>query len=73
MTWTSSRPTVPGFYWFRPKNKPARIVNVTPKTIDSFYGPEAEWAGPLPVPEEPSPPLTKEERGQIIREELNHG
>ena len=52
MTWITDKPTVPGFYWLRPSNKPPRIVRVTQKTIASMYGIGGEWAGPLEPPKE---------------------
>jgi hypothetical protein len=60
MTWTTDKPTVPGWYWLRPKNKPARIVRVTTKTIASMYGIGGEWAGPLAGPLSPPPARTEE-------------
>lgn len=50
--WSKERPTVPGFWWLRPKGKPARIVRVTKKTMQSLYGIGGEWAGPIAEPEE---------------------
>lgn len=52
LTWTTERPTVLGFYWFKPKNKHVRIMRVTKKTIASMYGVGGEWAGPILPPEE---------------------
>lgn len=50
LRWTTEKPTKPGFYWLRPKNKPPRTVRVTEKTIASMYGIGGEWAGPLEPP-----------------------
>lgn len=40
---------------------------------DSNAGYHGKWSGPLEPPTGTAPPLTKEERGEIIRDELNRG
>ncbi len=53
MTWTSEKPTCPGYYWLELKHGEPRVVRVTTKTIDSQYGVGCRWAGPITPPEEP--------------------
>jgi len=68
MRWTSDKPTEPGWYWKRQiRYKFPRIVMIevkrfktSPKSLYIYAAKEisrvvgAEWAGPIPKPEEPS-------------------
>lgn len=63
MTWTSEKPTVPGWYWWKDKDGKQAKFNVGPGDLglwlwyrDGFgwvpipsYG---EWSGPLKPPKE---------------------
>lgn len=54
MTWTTEKPTVPGWYWWRNKTR-MDIFQVRQIDIDIWddvpHAP-AEWAGPLEPPKE---------------------
>ena len=58
MTWTSEKPTQPGWYWWRlEQGKPEMIVEVRdPRYLEDLR--EAEWAGPLEKPKQS--PASKE-------------
>jgi hypothetical protein len=62
MTWTSEKPTVPGWYWYRDNAVPSRIVEVSTRSggalwvtrmqrngcfVDRLYG---QWSGPIEPP-----------------------
>jgi hypothetical protein len=65
MTWTKDKPTVPGWYWYRNPHGFVWVENIDEKDgelcavstagvmylVENYPG---EWAGPLPLPEEPS-------------------
>lgn len=66
MTWTRTRPKQPGWYWYKEKDEPLRIVQVNPLPgqydtrvlgilrADGWYARlsayRGRWAGPIPVP-----------------------
>ena len=65
MTWTTEKPTVPGWYWWRyEKGRKATMLNVSQSHIqqmDIFTEGSlvmflnevpGHWAGPIPAPEE---------------------
>jgi hypothetical protein len=70
MTWTTEKPSKPGWYWYRSPtdrvqiielvewNNELRAVGVSPdmhlhlETHRMPHASDAEWAGPLPPPEE---------------------
>jgi hypothetical protein len=66
MTWTRTRPTVPGLYWFRARKCKASIVEIvlspagfpnmvtlgTDQYSPYYYESDGEWAGPIPEPKE---------------------
>ena len=60
MTWTTDKPTVPGWYWYRPVGLPMR-----PRELFDYNGrlfirgfewldnvTTGEWAGPIETPKE---------------------
>jgi len=73
MTWTTTAPTGPGFYWYRYFRYPGKIGHVwrdngTGKLhLFEFDGGghmdvdllSCEWAGPIPHPTEPTPTEVK--------------
>jgi hypothetical protein len=52
LTWTTARPTVEGYYWFRegPDDKNPWVVRVTELDMKMISG--GQWAGPILGPEE---------------------
>lgn len=64
LIWTPTPPSAPGWYWYKSKSIPKRIVKVFPKykqpdiflvSINGRYGPVVPggmWAGPIPEPSE---------------------
>jgi len=62
MTWTTARPSVPGFYWFRDAYVSRPFVTYLDREEFIIRNPMSgrnsilvwpgEWAGPIPVPEE---------------------
>lgn len=62
MTWTSDKPTVPGWYWYRGYEDADRVVHVMDngeslvacsfEFSESMFYLDGQWAGPIPAPEE---------------------
>lgn len=55
MDWTSEYPTVPGWYWMRPKSGSKHpTVALIDEYAMQFIDPrcEMEWWGPLDIPQE---------------------
>jgi hypothetical protein len=71
MTWTTEKPTVPGWYWWKPKQYYPVIVEIYRLEVRGKHYlmigncnehhegdleyAEGEWAGPIPPPEEAQP------------------
>lgn len=56
MSWTTDKPTMPGFYWYRPigdgtphvRHLNAQLMDTwSQESVEELSG---EWAGPLEVP-----------------------
>jgi hypothetical protein len=59
MTWTTEKPTVPGWYWWKSKQYSPVIVEIYRLEVrgESYLligveDAEGLWAGPIPLPEE---------------------
>ena len=62
MTWTTDKPSKPGFYWYQPPGMRARVVEVQSDARHTLFVvhtgmrlmdlplDEIEWAGPLEAP-----------------------
>jgi hypothetical protein len=57
MTWTTTKPTVPGWYWWRPYRdadenlwRVYRVCAANASYVVATLG--GEWAGPIPEPKE---------------------
>ncbi len=68
MTWTMQKPTVPGWYWWIDDSQPhntmlpgvvwvdhSLVVHALTRKIHGVHAHVlgGEWAGPIPMPEEP--------------------
>lgn len=65
MSWTTKKPTQPGWYWWRTYNdEPWEVVEVCVNNNRMFHkrigrtveidSSKGEWSGPLPEPDEPT-------------------
>ena len=56
LVWTKEPPTVPGWYWWREKDRPeGKAIIIYTNDMDLMYCADSEeWAGPIPMPEEPA-------------------
>ena len=55
LVWGTESPTVPGWYWWREKDRPeGKAIIIYTNDMDLMYCADSEeWAGPIPMPEEP--------------------
>lgn len=52
LTWTDSRPKVPGWYWFKSSDTKPMILSIM-LPVKWKAEPDDEWAGPINEPIEP--------------------
>lgn len=52
LTWTDSRPKVPGWYWCRDENDKENARIIFPNIRKTKWR-DKQWAGPIPEPREP--------------------
>lgn len=54
LVWSAKPPTVPGWYWWREKDRPeGKGIIIYTNDMDLMYCADSEeWAGPSPIPEE---------------------
>lgn len=71
LVWTRKKPTIPGWYWIRLENGWPTIMRADQPEIDHpkvAFARAAEFAGPLPEPQEPKPRATPSDRPDLAAE-----